>query len=756
MARVFASLGRSVARHPFRAVVVWLVLAVGAYLVAMVGVGNDTLFERVSSGDPQVQGTESQRANAALSEGPASGESVTLIVQGVEPGTKGIREALAPAHRDLAAIDGVTSVVDPYLVPDGVGSPAAKPLLAQDGDGFLVVVELSPDLGADAEKTAQQAVADRMREIPADLTSVAPDATALVGSNDLVVSAITDQLETDLRTGEAVALPIALVVMVLVFGGLLAAAMPIIGAFASIGVGLGTLYLLTYLMDVDATVINVVTVLGIGLSIDYGLLMVSRFREELARHVDTGTGATPVRRRRRDGGVEKAVVTTVSTAGRTVAFSGVTVAVSVAALSVFAPSIMRAIGIAGLCVILIAVASALTLVPALLRLAGTRLLRPGIVGRIPVLRTILRHTSDVTSDEGTFSRIARWVQRRPVVVMLGCLVVLGVLAAPAANLQLRSSGIEMLPASSESRQFVDVLAEQYPASRSPEVVTVVHGTSAQATAFAGAAKDVTGVRSVDAPVAIADGSWSVGIRTDDADAGSQAVVGVVHDVRDLRATPGAASTFGTFEVTGQAAQQIDFTKALTDRLWLALLIVVVATLVLLFLMTGSVVLPVKALITNAISLMASVGVLVWVFQEGHLSGLLGFDSVGGIEPYIIALVLAFAFGLAMDYEVFLVSRIKELHDQGRPTSEAVRVGLQRSGRIITSAALIIIVVFAGFAAGKLLVIKEVGVALAVAVALDATLVRMLLVPATMTLLDRWNWWAPKPLARLAQRIGITH
>jgi len=209
-------------------------------------------------------------------------------------------------------------------------------------------------------------------------------------------------------------------------------------------------------------------------------------------------------------------------------------------------------------------------------------------------------------------------------------------------------------------------------------------------------------------------------------------------------------------VTGQAAHQIDFTAALVERVWWVVGVVALATFVLLFLMTGSVVIPVKALLTNALSLAAALGVLVWAFQDGHLSGLLGFTSVGGIETYVVALVLAFAFGLAMDYEVFLLSRVTELHVQGMATDDAVRWGLQRSGRIITSAAAIIVFVFVGFVAGRLLVIKEVGFALAVAVSIDATLVRCLLVPATMTVLGRWNWWAPAPLARLHRRLMIRH
>ncbi|MGC5166338.1 MMPL family transporter [Luteimicrobium sp. DT211] len=752
---MFASLGRAVSRHPLRAVAAWVVVAALSYLVAVAGLGSDGgLFDRVTSGEPQVSGSESATGLALIDSSSEQAVSITAIVDDAPPTTKGLATALGPLHDDLAGTDGVDTVIDPFVLPDGPTSDAAKPLIGKDGQGFIVVVDLKASLNDTRTSAAEDAVVARLRELPADLASVAPDATVRVSSDDLVVHAITDQLEADLRTGEAIALPVALVIMVLVFGGLLAASMPIVGALASIGCGFGVLYLLTYVLDVDATVINVVTVLGIGLSIDYGLLVVSRYREELTRPQapDDGSGGTATRRRRRGGRggtAHEAVVATVATAGRTVTFSALTVAISIATLAIFQPQLMRAIGLAGVAIILLALATALTLVPALLRMSGTRLARPGVVGRVPGLRAVLARTSDVSSDEGVFSRLAARVQRHPWLVVVGCVAVLGVLAAPAAGLQLRNSGIELLPTDSESRQFVAELSDEYPASRSPEVRVVVQGTETQGKELAGRIATLDGVQSVDPP-AQGDGIQVIGVRTTDHDPGSAAVVDVVHGIRDLR-DDGVATTF---YVTGQAAGQVDFTAALADRLWWAVGIIALATFVLLALMTGSLVLPVKALLTNALSIFASLGVLVWVFQDGHLSGLLGFTSTGGIEVYVVALVLAFAFGLAMDYEVFLLSRIKELHDAGVAPRESVRLGLQRSGRIITSAAAIIIVVFAGFAAGRLLVTKEIGFALAVAVFIDATLVRMLLVPATMTLLGRANWWGPRWLKRLASASAV--
>jgi RND superfamily putative drug exporter len=748
LTRVFESLGRAVARHPRLTLAVWAVVTVGCFLLALVGVGGQNLFDRLTTGEPVVPGSDSARASELLAETNTSGASLTLVVQDVDPATAGLADALAPARQAVAEVDGVASVIDPFVLPDGVANPAAAPLLAADGDGFLMVVELDPALSDDAAASTLRTVEQRLDAVPGALADVAPDATGLVGGTSLIVSAITDQVEQDLTTGEAIALPVALLIMVLVFGGFLAASMPLVGAIASIAGGLGALVGLSYLMDdLESSVVNVVTVLGLGLSIDYGLLIVSRFREELGRVLgdDEGRGS---RRRRGDGAVLSAIVTTMGTAGRTVTFSALTVGISIAGLLVFRQDILRAFGAGSVAVIVFAVATALTLVPALLVLAGRRLARPSVLSRVPGVRSLLARTADVHSEEGAFSRLAARVQRRPWWVMGGSLAVLLVLASPLLHLQLRNSTTELLPLSSPQREFVRVLAEQYPASSSATVVLVAQTDVADAQAVVPQIEALDGVASVDPPAA-RDSVVVIGVRPEATDPGGRETQDVVHELRDLDLP------FRAY-VGGQAANQIDFTDALMERAPWALGIVAAATLVLLFLMTGSVLVPVKALLTNVVSLCASLGVLVWVFQDGHLSGVLGFESTGGIETYVVALVIAFAFGLAMDYEVFLLSRIKELHDAGAGNDDSVRLGLQRSGRVITSAAAIIVAVFAGFVAGELLVIKEVGFSLAVAVLIDATLVRLLLVPATMTVLGDLNWWAPAPLRRVYERLAITH
>jgi RND superfamily putative drug exporter len=347
-----------------------------------------------------------------------------------------------------------------------------------------------------------------------------------------------------------------------------------------------------------------------------------------------------------------------------------------------------------------------------------------------------------------FSRLARRVQRHPWWVAIMVVAALLVLAAPALSLRMTSSGTALLPKGADQRVFFDRLDQRYPALADPEVTVVARARLAQVQEWSAQVADVPGVAGIVPPKQVAD-LVVLGLQITGDDAAGSTATDVVHHLRSHR------PDFRTW-VVGQAAGEIDYSQAIRDRAPIAGGLVVLATFALLFLMTGSVLVPIKALLMNIVSLGASLGVLVIVFQEGHLENVLGFTSTGAIESTIPPLVLAFGFGLAMDYEVFLLSRIKEEHDRGSDNDTSVVRGLQRSGRIITSAALLVVIVFTGLIAGQLLVVKQTGVALATAVAIDATLVRMLLVPATMTLLGEWNWWAPAPLRRLHARFGVEH
>jgi len=738
---VLATLGRFIAHRPGVIVATWILLTIAGFATAL-GVTGEGLFARLAASEPSVTGEADDGLNI-LDGASTTGPSITLIIKDATADDPAVADPIRRASADLLAIDGVAQVIDPFTFPGGPASPQAAGVIAKDRNGFLVTAVLALDLSKTTRNAALDDAQSRLLQLGDEIAAAVPGSSGQLGGGQLVFDAINGQVEKDLLNGEAIALPVSLLVMVLVFGGFLAAGVPIAGAIASIGGALAVLLGFSYLIDLDASVVNVVTVLGLGLCIDYGLLIVSRYREELRLHLDLVTTRSTKAAR------TDALVMTLRTAGRTVLFSGVTVAISLSGLLLFQANILRAIGAAGVSVVVVALLVALTLVPALIAMAGARMLQPGLLNRVPGLRVLTRKLGDVAPEEGFFSRLARRTQRRPWLVVTGVVLLLAVLAAPALNLQLRNSGVELLPPGAADRQFFDTLAQEYPASGIPAVQVVGQTSPEDMAGLAQDIRDLDGVELVTPPRAVGEQYATVSVFMTDPDPGSDTAKSVVATVRDNRPDY-------PIWVTGRTAGLVDFTDSLARDAPAALAVVILATFVLLFFMTGSLLIPIKALIMNVISLGASLGVLVWVFQDGNAESLLGFSSTGGIEGFIPILVFALGFGLAMDYEVFLLSRIKEFKDSGMSNDEAVVHGLQRSGRIITSAALIVVLVFAGFAVGELLVIKQTGVALAVAVAIDATIVRCLLVPATMTLLGDWNWWAPAPLRRLYEKVGLRH
>jgi RND superfamily putative drug exporter len=744
-----ARLGLAVAHRPRRVVLAWVLVALACLAGSSGAFGGPALFDNLDEGIPAAPGDAVD--GSEILEAAAGDTVVGAAVRGVDPAAPlaaptvgALRAAVESARTDLTATPGVASVADPLAVAPG--DPAAAPLLAPGGRGFLVLVTVS----GDAPDGTLQSVEDRLDRMVGDIATGVPETSGTVGGGELAFERVTAQVEQDLRNGELIALPLSLLVMVVVFGGFLAAGIPVAGALASIAAALAALYGFSFVMAVDTSVVTVVSVLGLGLCIDYSLLVVSRYREELL-------GVTGRSRRARRDRHAVAVSLAMATAGRTVAFSGVTVALSLAGLLVFDAPVLRAMGAAGLSVVVLAVLVALTLVPALLAWAGGALERPGALSRLPRVGALVQRLGDVrTTDRGTFARLARRVQARPVAVTVVVTAVLVLLAVPAARLDMRNSGVDLLPAGDEQRGYAETVAADHPLVAQPGATLVVASDDPAAVdAWAAGLADLAGVAGV-APAQALDlpsghgPRVALGVRFTAADPVGPEARDLVREIRDAA----AGAPFPVL-VTGQAATLVDLLEAIRADTPAAVAVVVLATLALLFLMTGSLLVPVKALVMNVLSLGAALGVLVWVFQDGRLEGLLGFTSTGGIEVVIVPLVLAFGFGLSMDYEVFLLARIKEHHDLGLPNDEAVAEGLQRSGRIVTSAALILVIVFAGFGTGQLLLIKQMGVALAVAVVLDATLVRMLLVPATMTLLREWNWWAPAPLRRWHDRFGVS-
>jgi RND superfamily putative drug exporter len=747
---VFDALARVCRRRPGTVVATWLLLVAAGLATAVGGVLGHTLFDRLTSGALVVPGEAQDgldRILATAEDGPV----VMLVLDRVDPRTSigpgGALRYDAPeadaavdrARADLLDLPGVVRVEDPFAGRPGEFTERDLAFVANDQRAVLVRVTLERDLPDQDE--AIDRVGERLHAVGAEV----PGARPLVGGVEGLTEEIIGQVEADLRTGEVVAIPVSAVIMVLVFGGFLAAGLPLAGALASIAGGLAGLYGWSFLIELDPSVINVVTGLGLGLCIDYGLLLVSRYREEARRLVGDRPGPVTLSAAER----EHALSRTLATAGRTVTFSGITVAVALTGLLCFRTPLLQAVGLAGISAIVVALLAALTLVPALIMLGGDRVLRPSPIARVPGVGALLRRFGDSAPEEGVFSKLARAVQRMPALTALGVLAVLFVMAAPVLRMDLVSSTSGLLPPESEQRQLFERMDEGFDYTSLPPLIVVAERPPEQTGSLLAMLRTVPGTTGVDQPIVQRHEGTTVtlvGVRVPYGDSSP----GMTLMVERLRGIDPGYPVW----VSGQPAITVDYLAALREGAPLAIGVVSLATFVLLFLMTGSVLVPLKALLMNVVSLGACLGVLVWVFQDGWLEGFAGLRSAGGVEPVIAPIALAFAFGLAMDYEVFLLARIAEARRLGCSNDEAVVVGLQRSGRIITSAALILVVVFVGLLAGKLLLVKELGVALVVAVVIDVTLVRLLLVPATMTLLGEWNWWAPAPLRRLHDRLGL--
>ncbi|BEP16081.1 MMPL family transporter [Acidothermaceae bacterium B102] len=656
---------------------------------------------------------ESVQAINRLDAASTSGKRLLALVDGPAVSDPATRAAVVKAAAAVRALPHVAAVYDVYETPD----PALR---ATDGRASVVAIDLVTglsDSGADG-------VASQVRTALSGI----PHARVLVGGNSVARAEANKQVGLDLEHGELVSLPIAAVVLVLIFGGLAAAGIPLAAALVSISGSLLFLLGFTYLFDVDPNVVSVVTVMGLGLAIDYGLLMVSRYREEARRGLDE----------------PQALAAMMSTAARSILFSALTVAAALSGLFAFDDPTYRSMGAGGVSVVLVALVAALTLVPALLAVRRPHWVRQ----RTRPPTSLLARMSSPAPEQGFFSAVTRRSQRHPVLVVVTLVLLLAATALPFRHARFQNGAATSLPREFVARQVNEALNTRFPGNHTDpvQVVGEVAATDPRVIAYAAHLRAMPSISSVD--VTAVDAGLSV-VNVYPRDTGqSPHAQRLVHDLRAAR--PPYPS-----QVTGTLAFLVDFEHQVLAGLPWAGGLIALATFVLLFLMTGSLLVPVKALVMNVLSLGASFGALVWVFQEGHLSGLLGFEKAGAIEVWVPVIVFVFAFGLSMDYEVFLLARVKELHDAGWDNDDAVAMGLQRSGRIITSAALLIVIVFAGFTGGRMIGIKELGLSLSIAVIIDATLVRCLLVPATMTLLGEANWWAPRPLRLLHNRFGLS-
>jgi len=511
-----------------------------------------------------------------------------------------------------------------------------------------------------------------------------------------------------------------------VFRGLIAALLPpLVGGVVIIG---SFLFLrgVAELHPVSIFALNLATGMGLGLAIDYSLFMVSRFREEMAG------GATP----------DIAIRTTLRTAGRTVLFSSLTIAAAAGSLTVFKLNFLWSMGVAGIIVALTACAVALTVLPAALRLLGRRVnwLAP---------RRWQQAVTTPAGNSGFWYRFSHFVMRRPIALAALSAALLIALGLPFAGIRFNSVDQTDLPASSDARLVSDTMTRDYGVPTGSPIFVVVEAPAsdaAQVQTFANSLSSVANVTQVAQPQLVGADTWRIQVQA----AGGNFDTAAQTAVRDIR----AKSTPFTVLVSGPAATFVDLQASLASRLPVAVALVASTTLVLLFLMTGSVVLPVKAVVMNLLTLSAAFGVLVLVFQDGRFENLLQYTSQGALESTQPVLLFAIVFGLSTDYGVFLLTRIKESHDAGVPNTEAVATGLQRTGRIITAAALLFCVAIGAFATSQIIFIKELGIGIAAGVLIDATVVRAFLVPSLMALLGRWNWWAPGPLRWLRDRVGL--
>jgi putative drug exporter of the RND superfamily len=635
-----------------------------------------------------------------------------------------------------ATVDRVTGILRSDPDVDTVNSWWSThdgSMRSSDGRSGVIAVHVTGDESAAADSAR--------RLIDRTATGTGP-VTIQAGGRLGVGNDVTNQVGKDLAIAEAIAVPLTLVLLLLAFGSAVAAALPLAVGLTAIAGAFAVLDVLGRLTDVSTYAINLTTAMGLGLAIDYSLLIVNRFREELAAGL----------------GIEAALRGTLRTAGRTVLFSSATVAVALAAMLVFPLYFLRSFAYAGIGVVLIAMLASLITLPALLAVLGHRV-NAGRIRRRAELRP-------ASAESRFWRRVASLVMRRPVVTGLPVIAMLLVLGTPFLHISFATPDDRSLPSSLQSRQVGNVLRTDYSQNSAAAIYVVLQGnpTSAEVAAYAGDISGLTGSTAVTSTAGVFSHDTVVAggqvarlsrpgvqylVVNGPTDASSAAAQRLVSEIRGL-APPAGSTAF----VGGGPAQLVDSKDAIAGGLPWAIGWIAISTFILLFLFTGSVLLPVKALVLNVLSLSAVFGAMVWIFQYGHLSGLLGFTP-GPINTSMPVLLFCIAFGLSMDYEVFLLSRIAEQHAAGASTSEAVAGGLARTGRIVSTAAALLSVTFFAFGTSRVSFLQLFGIGTAIAIVIDATLIRGVLVPAFMRLAGRWNWWAPAPLARLHRRIGLS-
>lgn len=708
---MFAKWGRFVARSPRRVVIGALLL----FLIALV-----SFF--IVSPDLATDGWEGPDAESTRVLGTLedqfgqSPDSIVFLFDTDHPIDAATQAAI---DRILAPLPGQAHITSVVTAWDGGNTG----MISEDGTNTYAVAHLLPgDLPTYEEL-------DDIREV-VSTDSAAAGLTVSFGGVPMLEQAISEASAEGVARAEMISIPVTLVILIIVFGSAVAAGLPLlVGVFSIVTTLAITMWLSTQgFQSFFAT--NIVSMLGLGFGIDYSLFMIKRFRDEL-RHRP----------------IDEAIETTMATVGKAIFFAGITVMLGLSATHFFPIPVLHSMGQAGMIVTAMALIFGLSLLPAVLVLLGDR------INRLSLRRN---HDTAGASESVFWRRVAGSVMARPVLFLMGSLVGLLFLTIPLTSVDLYPGGPEMLPSSWEERDVATRLTTEFNGGGADSLLVMVRipgmdlespeGT-ARLQGFSDEVGTLNGVSNIASPVISGDvGLLSVSSNL----VSSNDRQNLVREIRALN--PNGID----IQVGGTAAASVDTLDGITDGLWPALIFVAVGAYIILFLTFGSIFLPIKAIFMGGLSIAASLGVVVWVFQQGHLETLLNFESVGSVVAITPILIACILFGLSMDYEVLMLSRIQEEYEKSGDNNSAVAMGLAETGQVITGAAAIMVVVFGGFMLADVVVIKSIGFGLSLAVILDATVVRGLLVPATMRLMGRWNWWAPAPLKALTERLGMTH
>jgi RND superfamily putative drug exporter len=703
---MFDRLARVINRVP------WVVVGVAIVFAALSGIFGGPVSKSLQVGGFQDPSSQSSQALDRLQEATGMRADGGIVALVKTPDGTNSASAIAEVTKVsglIGADPDIAKVFSYYVTHD-------PSMVAKDGSSTIVVGYWNKVSDQEAVNAATR-LADQLKSDP----------NVKLGGFAAINHQLNTIITSDLARAEMLAFPILFLLSLWVFRGVIAALLPpLVGGIVILGSFL-VLRGLTGLHPVSIFALNLATGMGLGLAIDYSLFMVSRFREEMANGAAT----------------DVAIRTTVRTAGRTVLFSSLTIAAAAASMTVFKINFLWSMGAAGVIVALMACAVALTVLPAVMRLLGHRVnwLAP---------RRWQQKPTNIADTAGFWYRFSHFVMRRPITLAALAAAVLIALGLPFAGIKFNSVDQRALPPTSDARVVNETLKRDFGWPKGAVLNIVVEAPASAGTqvqAFADSLKSELGVTQVTPAQPVSSDTWKFDVRTD----GGNFDPAVQTLVRDIRSKPAPFD----FLVSGQAAAFVDLQTSLLSRLPVAIAIVTIATIVLLFLMTGSLLLPIKAVVMNLLTLSAAFGVLVLIFQDGRFQDLLQYTSQGALESTQPVLLFAIVFGLSTDYGVFLLTRIKEAHDVGVPNTEAVATGLQRTGRIITAAALLFCVAIGAFATSQIIFIKELGIGIAAGVLVDATIVRAFLVPSLMALLGSWNWWAPRPLRWLYARAGLS-